>query len=84
MTFYVHVSELNKTMVGTLIHIYRISLNYEKRRRKIVYESLVLSIANYCIRIWGTTNATLLNNVQKLQNFVTNVAVGGSRKCNHV
>ncbi len=47
-------------------------------------QSLVLSTVNYCIRIWGTTNATLLNNVQKLQNFAAKVAVGGARKCDHV
>ncbi len=60
------------------------SLNFEKRTRTIVVQSLVLSIINYCIRIWGTTNATLLNNVQKLQNFAAKVAVGGARKYDHV
>ncbi len=64
MTFDVHVSELNKKVIGTLMHIYRISLNFEKRTRTIVVQSLVLSIINYCIRIWGTTNATFLSNVQ--------------------
>ncbi len=75
MTSY-HVSELNKMVIGTLMHIYRISLNFEKRTRTIAVQSLVLSIINYCIRIWGTTNATLLSNVQKLQNFAVKVAVG--------
>ncbi len=31
MTFDVHVKELNKKVVGTLMHIYRIRLNFEKR-----------------------------------------------------
>ncbi len=84
MTFDVHVNELNKKLVGTLMYIYRISLNFEKRTRTIVVQSLVLSLVNYCIRIWGTTNATLLNNVQKLQNFAAKVAVGGARKYDHV
>ncbi len=84
MTFDVHVSELNKKVIGTLVHIYRISLNFEKRTRTIVVQSLVLSIINYCIRIRGTTNATLLNNVQKLQNFAAKVAVGRARKYDHV
>ncbi len=65
MTFDVHVNELSKKVVGTLMHIFSISLNFEKRTRTIVVQSLVLSLVNYCIRIWGTTN-TLLNNVQKL------------------
>ncbi len=84
MTFNVHVSELNKKVVGTLMHIHRISLNFEKRMRTIVVQSLVLSLINYCIRIWGRTNATLLNNVQKLQNFAAKVAVGGARKYDHI
>ncbi len=83
MTFDVHVSELNK-VIGTLMHIYRISLNFEKRTRTIVVQSLVLSIINNCIRIWGTTNATLMSNVQKLQNFAAKVVVGGARKYDHV
>ncbi len=84
MTFDVHVNELNKKVIGALMHISRISLNFEKRTRTIVVQSLVLSLANYCIRIWGTTDAKLLNNVQKLQNFVAKVAVGGARKYDHV
>ncbi len=84
MTFDVHVNELSKKVVGTLMHIYRISLNFGKRTRKIFVQPLVLSLVNYCIRIWGTTNATLLNNVQKLQNVAAKVAVGGARKYDHV
>ncbi len=64
MAFDVHVSELNK-VIETLMHIYRISLNFEKRTRTIIVQSLVLSIINYCIRIWGPTNTTLLSNFQK-------------------
>ncbi len=84
MTFDVHVSELNKKVIGTLMHINRISLNFENKTRTIVVQSLVLSIINYCIRIWGTTNATLLSNLQKLQNFAAKVAVGRARKYDHV
>ncbi len=84
MTFDVHVSELNKKVVGYFMRIYRISLNFEKRTRTVDVQSLVLIIVNYCIRIWGTTNATLLNNVQKLQNFAAIVAVRGARKYDRV
>ncbi len=84
MTFDVYVNELKKDVVGTLMYIYRISLNFEKRTRTIVVQSLVLSLVNYCIRIWSTTNATLLNNVPKLENFAAKVAVGGARKYDHI
>ncbi len=43
MTFDVHVNELNKKVVGTLMHIHRIRLNLEKRTLIIVVHSLVLS-----------------------------------------
>ncbi len=76
----VYANELNKKVVGTLMHIYRISLNFEKRTRTIVVLSLVLIIVSYCIRIWDTTNATLLNNVQKLQNCAARVATAEARK----
>ncbi len=47
-------------------------------------QSLVLSIINYCIRIWGTTNQTILNAAQKLQNFAAKVAISGAKKYDHV
>ncbi len=42
-------------------------------------QSLVLSLINYCISIWGSTCKTLLHGVQKLQNFAAKVA----RKYDH-
>ncbi len=77
MTFDVHVSELSKKVVETLMHINRISLNFEQRTRALVVQSLLLSIVNYCIRIWSTTNATLLNIVQK---FCSQSSGGWSQK----
>ncbi len=67
MTFDVHVSVLSKKVIGTLMHIYRISLSLEKRTRIIVVQSLVLSIINHYISIWGTTNAALLSNIQNVE-----------------
>ena len=58
-------------------------MNFDRSSRKIVIQSLALSHINYCIRIWGTTNTTLLQKVQKLQNFAARVAVGGLRKYDH-
>ena len=45
---------------------------------------LYLALINYCIRIWGTTNTTIIKKVQKLQNFAAKLAMGGARKFDHV
>ncbi len=63
-----------------LSFISRVSCNYDRRTRETVVQSLVLSLINYYIRIWGTTNATLIHKVQKLQNFAAGVSVGGIKK----
>ncbi len=84
MTFDVHINELAKNVMGTLIYISRVSTNFDKSTRRIVVQALVLSLINYCIKIWGTTNSTLLHRVQKLQNFAARVAIGGMKKYDHV
>ena len=61
----------------------RVSEHFDKTTRIIVVQSLVLSLINYCISIWGGTCKTLLHNVQKLQNFAAKVAIGGARKYDH-
>ena len=52
----------------------------KQQTRIIIVQSLVLSLIHYCIRIWRTTNHTLLSNVQKVQNFAAKVAIGGAKK----
>ena len=47
-------------------------------------QSLVLSIINYCLRVWGITTKEQIDKVQKLQNFAARVAHGGVRKFDHV
>lgn len=84
MLFDVHIDQLTKKVMGTLMFINRISQNFDKSTRVLVVQSLVLSLINYCIVIWGTTNETLLHNVQKLQNFAAKVAIGCCRKYDHV
>ncbi len=84
MTFDVHINELNKKVIRTLMYINRLSDNFQKPTRVIIVSSLVLSTINYCIRIYETTNETLLHSAQKLQNFAAKVAVGGMRKYDHV
>ena len=84
MLFDVHINELTKKVMGTLMFINRVSQYFDKSTRTIVVQSLVLSLINYCIKIWGSTNDSLMNNVQKLQNFAAKVAVGCPRKYDHV
>ena len=84
MTFDTHINELSKKTIGMLIYISRVSINFDKVTRTIIVQSLVLSLINYCIRIWGTTNTTLIKKVQKLQNFAARVSIGGMKKYDHV
>ncbi len=84
MLFDKHISELNKKIMGMLMFFNRISDNFDKRTRVLIIKSLILSIINYCVSIYGSTNKTLLSNVQKLANFAAKVAIGGARKFDHV
>ncbi len=84
MTFETHINEISKKVMGMLIYINRISSYLDKTTRIIVIQSLVLSHIKYCLSIWGTTNSTLINKIQKLQNFAARVAVGGLKKYDHV
>ncbi len=64
--------------------INRIKENFSKKTRTTSVRSLVLSIINYGIKIWGTANKTNMQKIQKLQNFAAKVALGGGAKRNHV
>ena len=83
MQFDTHISEMSKKIFGTIMYINRIKDNFNKSTRITVINSLVLSIINYGLNIWGTTNLTQLQRVQKLQNFAAKVALGGA-KYDHV
>ena len=56
--------------------INQISDNFDKPIWVIIVQFLVLSLMNYGIGIWGSTDKTLLQNVQKLQDFAVKVAIG--------
>ncbi len=70
--------------MGMLIYINRISSYLDKKSRIIVVQLLVRSHFNCCLSIWGTTTPSLIDKVQKLQNFAVRVAVGGIKKLYHV
>ncbi len=78
-SFDVHINEIYKKVIGMLMYISRMytSMNFDKSSRIIVVQS---SITNYCIRIWGTTNATLIQKVQRLQNFAVRSSAGGLKR----
>ncbi len=78
MLFDVHITELSNKLFGNtdVMYINRISDNFDKSTRVLLVESLVLSLISYCISIRGSTNKTLLQNIQKLQNFAAKVATG--------
>ncbi len=84
MLFDTHINELNKKEMGILMYICRESNNLDKQTRIIAIKTLVLSLIAYCIRIWGTTNDTLIFTVQKIQNFAVKVAVGGVMKYEYI
>ncbi len=73
MTFETHVNEISKKVMGTLVYINRIKHCFDKPTRILAVQSLVISVLNYCVAIWGTTNNTLLTKTQKLQNFAIKV-----------
>ena len=84
MTFSDHIDQLHKKVTGILLYINRVGNYLEPDCRIMVVQSLVLSILNYCLRVWGSTNKTQMERVKKLQNFAARVAAGGARKYDHV
>ena len=83
MLFDEHMSEISKKVMGTLMYLNRISDKLDRPTRVIAVQSLVLSIITYCIRIWGTTNQTVISRAQKLHNFAAKVAKGNAKKYDH-
>ncbi len=60
--------------------INRVKDIFDKDTRVIVIKTLVPSLINYGLKIWGNTNETLMQRVQKLQNFAAKVAAGGYKR----
>ena len=83
MTFDSHVNKISRKIFSTIIYINRVKDNFSKSARVIIIQSLILSIINYGIKVWGTTNNTLMHQIQKLQNFAAKVAVGGAARHEH-
>ena len=77
LTFNVHIDEIQKKTTGILLYINRVNDRLDSVCRVMVVQSLVLSILNYCLRVWGSTNKTQMDTVKKIQNFAAKAAVGG-------
>lgn len=58
--------------------------NFNKATKITIVQSLVLSVINYGLVVWGSTNQTQLDRIQKLQNFAARVAIGGVAKWEHI
>lgn len=84
LSFDTHITELIKKAHGIIMFINRMKDNFNKLTNIIVVQSLVMSIINYGISIWGATNITQVERVQKIQNFAAKVALGGAAKSDHV
>ncbi len=83
MTFNTHVNKISKKILSTILYINRSKDCFNRRTRITLMQTLVLSIINYGLKIWGTTNATLTQHIQKLQNFAAKVALGNGTKFDH-
>ena len=83
MLFDTHASYISKKCFGTIMLLNRLKENFDKDTRIILIQSLVLSIINYGLMVWGNTAASHIHQVQKTQNFAAKVALGGN-KFDHV
>ena len=84
MTFSEHIDEIHKKVVGTLLYLNRVHDRFDHECRVMVVQALVVSVLNYCLRVWGSTNKTQMERAKKIHNFAAKVAVGGARKHDHV
>ena len=83
MLFDIHINHISSKINGILRYLNRIKESFDKESRIIVVQSLVLSIINYCLKVWSVTTQQQIERVQKLENFAAKVASGGARKYDH-
>ena len=83
MLFDVHINHISSKVSGILMFLNKIKDRFDKETRVIIVQSLVLSIINYCLKVWGVTTQQQVERVQKLENFAAKVAFGGARKYDH-
>ena len=80
LTFEKHIDITSRKVLSTIIHINRIKDSLNRTSRIMLIKTLVLSIINYGIKIWGSANKTQIHRLQKLQNFAAKVILDGTRR----
>ncbi len=83
MSFEVHIQEMHKKVMETLLLVNRIRDKFDAVTRKIVIQSLALSSDKCCLQVYDTSNSTQMRRVQKLQNFAAKICAGGARIADH-
>ncbi len=66
LSFDVHMHDMHKKVMGILLLVNRIRDKFDAATRKIVIQSLTLSVVNYCLQVYGTANNTQMRRVQNL------------------
>ncbi len=81
MTFDAHVNNISSKAISAIIRVYinRTKDNFSRSSGILLVQSLVLSIVNHGIKIWGNKIATNVK-VQRRQNFAVKVALGGATR----
>lgn len=80
LSFDKHIENLCNRANGLLFFLNRNKELFDNHSRKIVVESLIISLFSYCSVLWGATSKSSLTKLQKIQNFAAKVAVGNGRK----
>ncbi len=84
LSFDTHITKLVKKIThGTIMFINRMKDHFNKLTSKTVVQSLVMSIINYGISIWGAANITQVEHIHKIQNLEAKLALGGAAKSGH-
>ena len=82
-TFDNHVENIYGKAKGILYFINRNKNCFDENSRKLVVESLVISIVSYCSTIWNGTSRMNIQKIQQIQNFAAKVASGHGGKYDH-
>ena len=83
LSFDDHIRGMCSKANGILYFLNRNKEYLNKESRKVVVESLINSIFNYCSTVWSVCGKTSLSKLQKIQNFAAKVATGKGRKYDH-
>ena len=83
LLFDTRITKITRKVFATILFINRLKAHFATPTIIIVVQSLVMRILTCGISIWGATNITQNQRIQKLQNFAAKVALGGAAKSEH-